>query len=301
MEQKPNTAQQKGQPYTDNHYVPKFLLDEWCVPDPKRDDARFLHAIGHGYAGPAIVTRVPRHVANSPFLYGIKLEDGHFTTLLESGYFTPKIDTRGAAAHSKLASVGVDGLSETERMWWARFLCAQMIRVPSMAERMHELLKHDSAFEGASVESLKYGLDSDEEELIDEVAEKVGENVVIHAPAWFPVTIAALVRTRPFLTSHWLVRDIPPLGNELLLSDNPFILSSRADDEDFICALPLTPRKLFIAASPQSAAGKLSSVEISELVRETNEFVVSNATKWVFATDDRLADFVTKHLPLAQQ
>lgn len=287
----------KGQPYTANHYVPQFLLQEWCVSDHRRGDALFLRAIGHGYNGPAVISRAPKSVASEDYLYAISRHDGSYLTLIESGYFTTSIDTLGSKAHAVLKARGVNGLNDEERRWWARFLCAQMIRVPAMAEKMREVLEQDDSFKLATVEDLKYGLGSADEKLIDMLEEQAGDDIASQEPAWFPVVVQNLVDKRPFLSSHWSIHDVPATEDEVLLGDNPFILSSHDEDRDFVCVLPITPRKIFVAASNPDTAAKFQLIEMADLVRETNTFTASNARKWVFATNDRLRDFVVVHMP----
>ncbi|MCL9846990.1 DUF4238 domain-containing protein [Ralstonia solanacearum] len=267
------------------------------MPDPRRGGALFLRAIGRGYRGPAVVSRVPRRVANKDYLYAIALKDGSYHPLVECGYFTKSIDTPGSKAHAILKEQGVNGLNEEERGWWARFLCAQMIRVPAAADRMREMLEHDDAFQLATVEDLKHGLGSADELLIDELERCAGRDIVSQSPAWFPVVVQSLLDKRPFLSSHWSIHNIPTTEDEVLLGDNPFILSSHDEDRDFICVLPITPRKIFVAASNPDTAAKFQLIEMADLVRETNEFTASQAMEWVFATDDRLSDFVVAHLP----
>lgn len=214
---------------------------------------------------------------------------------VERDYFGSRIDTCGSQAHVTLVTDGVAGLDQEAKTNWAYFLCAQMVRTPKMVKLVEEEIANHR--DEATAKNLMENLDAIDQAIVARLIDEIGDYGVKQASPWLINIVAALVRTRPFRSSHWLVRDISDACSELLLGDNPLILSSQEGDRDFICALPLTPRKLFLAANSKTAIAGLAKISANNLVKEANRFTVTQASKSVFATDDKLKHFVVKHLP----
>lgn len=294
MKNETATVAKQGADYRSHHYVPQFLLQAWCMPDPRRNDKR-LRQIGRRphIGGPRVSPKTPRGVACIDDLYTIQLAE-RVSRSLERDYFGPRIDNGGSQAHATLVAMGVDGLDDAARENWARFLCAQMARTPAMVK----LLERQVAMYAGevTVEALLAGLEEPEREIVVGLIEEIGDGVKHDARAWLITVITALVRTRPFYSSRWLIRDLSGACSELLLGDNPLILSSHDGDRDFICALPLAPRQLFLAATNDASIAGLKKVSADNLVKETNRFTVTQASASVFATNGDLQDFVVKHL-----
>lgn len=291
----PEPAVRNSTEFKSNHYVPRFLLDEWCVPDPKRNNEPRLRQIGHRphVGGPRVSPKTPRGVACIDDLYSVELAD-RVSRSVERDYFGPRIDTCGSQAHVTLVTHGVAGLDEEARMNWAYFLCAQMVRTPMMVKLVEEQVENDR--DEATARNLMENLEAADQAIVARLIDEIGDRGIEQASPWLINIIASLVQTRPFRSSHWLVRDISHACSELLLGDNPLILSSQEDDSDFICALPITPRKLFLAANNETAIAGLTNVSANNLVKETNRFTVTQASTSVFATNDKLQHFVVKHL-----
>ncbi|WP_217591160.1 DUF4238 domain-containing protein [Burkholderia sp. GbtcB21] len=290
-----NGAASQGNSFKSNHYVPQFLLQAWCVRDPRRNNELHLRQIGHRphVGGPRVSPRTPSGVACVDFLYGVQLA-ARISTSVERDYFSARIDREGSDAYRTLISTGVGSLDAVGRKSWARFLVAQMARTPNMVKLLEKQIGEST--DDVTVEQLTIGLDQEDREIVEELAQEIGPGVVGEAAVWLIQIISTLVRKKPFRTSNWLIRDASDACSELLLGDNPLILSSEDEDRDFICVLPLTPRKLFLAASSAARADQLKQVSINTLVKETNRYTTSQAAQSVFATDESLQMFIVKHL-----
>jgi hypothetical protein len=81
-----------------------------------------------------------------------------------------------------------------------------------------------------------------------------------------------------------------------LTSDNPLIMSNGLADPNMYIAIPITPKKLFIA-SHQAPINQMivSDLESHTMIAAINEMVVRNAYQFVYAEADTHRAFIDHH------
>ncbi|UYQ73553.1 DUF4238 domain-containing protein [Pelagibacterium flavum] len=99
----------------------------------------------------------------------------------------------------------------------------------------------------------------------------------------------------------WAVIDTTGAEHELLTSDRPIIRTNGLMAENGHLALPIGPRKLFLAAKDVETVDRISSIPTAELVTEANRQVVEFAVRFVYGTDDRQLRFVQNRMATKEQ
>lgn len=222
---------------------------------------------------------------------------------VETAFFQP-VDTWASDALQKLES----GCSESEwtdheRSAWTRFILSLLLRCPEDVELLREAWP--SRFHSTSLEQ--------EQEYADAKT------------ARDPPTFAEWLRRRPKaeqetqmfrvfreLVDHdrigekinnmiWRVvefyGDIP----SLLTSDHPVIRTESLAHRDGHLALPIGPRKLFVAAHESGFLATLESSDRVLLAKRCNKYVVEAAVRFVYGIDDRQLRFVQNRIGIKPQ
>ena len=94
----------------------------------------------------------------------------------------------------------------------------------------------------------------------------------------------------------WILVDLPDSKYELLTSDRPLVRPMGFDNPQAYLVLPLSPRKLWLAAHTDYYKRNLMNVDQAAVVREINKAVVSQAREFVWGTDASQLSFVKKHM-----
>lgn len=105
----------------------------------------------------------------------------------------------------------------------------------------------------------------------------------------------------PEIGSHinqmrWEVYESGNLRRNFLTYDYPVVISRGLQLEDTYISIPVSPRKLFLAANPKCRIEKLWEMAQSDVVRAANFEIVKQARKYVYATDELQINYVEKHL-----
>ena len=95
---------------------------------------------------------------------------------------------------------------------------------------------------------------------------------------------------------QWILVELPDAKHELLTSDRPLVRPMGFDSAQAYLAMPLSPRKLWLAAHTDYYKRGLKNVDQNAVVREINRAVVSQAREFVWGTDASQLSFVKKHM-----
>ena len=99
----------------------------------------------------------------------------------------------------------------------------------------------------------------------------------------------------------WILVDLPQSKYELLTSDRPLVRPVGFDHPQAYLALPLSPRKLWLASHDDFFARKLKNVDQNMVAREINKVVVSQAREFVWGTNASQLSFVRKYMAMAPE
>lgn len=99
----------------------------------------------------------------------------------------------------------------------------------------------------------------------------------------------------------WHVIDTSDADFDFLTSDRPVIRTNGIMIEGGHLAIPIGPRKLFIAAKDDAALRPILALSSRQLVRECNRQMCDYAVKFVYGIDDSQLPFVSKHFATKEQ
>ena len=194
----------------------------------------------------------------------------------------------------KILDEGLHALNEEDRINWVRFIMSLRLRQPEIVDEIRQ----------KSSIVLTESLDKDPEEY----EELVSDDDPVSLREWAEKQYPGLIENFGMSIFHELV-DNEDLGNKiltlrwflfkfdgekhnLLLSDQPCVFTSDIDADDFIIALPIHPKALFLAVRGDKTAALLREVAPNILIRMMNTSSVSQARVRIYATDDQQLRFI---------
>ena len=278
--------------HVEQHFVPSFLLEEWhAPPDSKLTAFRWSRngLVCHRYKA--------KSVAKERHLYSMERSRAMPNVELEQRFFGPHVDDPAARVHAKILVSGVRDLAVEDRQAWGPFLMSLMLRVPSMVRSIRA--------KGRVILSAR--LDEDRNEYLDVRGEEpeasLREWVEKHSPdllddigvRTLPQLVFSEKLNHAILNSTWATVSVTGARFDLLISDRPLIVSGTFATK-FLVALPVSPKRLFLAFSSPETLDRLNSTDKDELVRESNLSSVDGAERYVYGSSARQEAFVRKFL-----
>ena len=119
--------------HVQQHYVPKFLLEQWHTgPDSKLTAFRWAHGKLDAQRYKA------KSVARMAHLYSLHRNDGHLDVALERDFLGPHVDDPAALVHQAILKAGLT-LTNEQQLTWAKFVVSLLVRGPGMIEHLRAL------------------------------------------------------------------------------------------------------------------------------------------------------------------
>lgn len=282
-----------------HHYIPSFYLSRWCT---RSDRLLCQYSKPNGHIVPN--RRAPSATGFVDKLYELKGLAPDLSSVVETEFFKP-VDTAAADA---LALIEADGnrakWDSRRRTAWSIFLHSLLVRSPEdvaiLKQTWHELLKSDvisdweehyqKVRQPEDAQTFLDHMNSQPDDLFDRSAMKTlvsildGSNVA-----------------RRMFGMKWHVVDTSNVDFTFLTSDRPVIRTNGLLIDGGHLALPIAPRKLFIAARDEEALRRLLTISKRQLVREVNRQVCDHAVKYVWGIDDSQLSYVKKHFATKEQ
>ena len=276
--------------HDEHHFVPAFLLRRWqSGDDDKLTSLRWDR-------GAIVASRFKaKSVAKQRHLYATGFAKGTPDNKLEQEFMGPKVDDPAAVAHQVMLTEGIEALTEQHRLDWARFLVCQMIRTPKMVAhvrlRGREILMRGDEPVAADV------LGPGEPEV------SLSEWLVEHKPGLFddlgidtlPYIVNSSLLNRVFLKATWATRDIKYARFDFLVSDTPLVYEGKMNS-NFLFALPISPRKLFLAYSDEQTGNNVRRTKADAIAITLNRTQTDQAESHVFSTNDKQLAVVARYL-----
>lgn len=268
-----------------HHYIPQFLLSPWA--ENSKDGKLEVFRLDL----PEIPSsrRKPRYTGFDDDLYALS-EDvvaGMEKQAIEK-IFLMKVDNRGAIARSKLENQGLKSLNNEERADWARFLMSLRLRQP---EIIHQL-RHDGK------RHLRKSLNENPEEYDELVAEGEPETLEQLTENQYPGLIENFGLSffhelidnphygNKILQMKWWIWDFNKVTYDLLLSDNPCIFTAGIENKHCVIALPISPKKVFMATQDDDVEDRLRRSRSRELVVRLNESSVMQTRVRIYSRSE---------------
>lgn len=273
-----------------HHFVPEFLLARWV------DQQGFLrvHMKNEWTGKPHVKRRPPKSVC---FKMDLLMLDKHprGKDVLESAYMKI-IDDRGARAVTKIMREGVSGLNLHDKIDVSRLLLSLDIRRPEninslkqARDDLRQALNEDPKIRQELAES---GYEVSAAELYDETFK-----VSIAGRAMLLVTkLIDNPRVGHALVNAWWDLLSASDDGEFIVSDAPMVRTHGYDDLNAIWMLPLSPRRVFVAANSRVRLDKLRRMTPQRLVKAVNAEIASQAEKYLITATDRLDKFAARRV-----
>lgn len=263
----------KANPANRHHYIPKFYLKRWCREDGK------LCEFSRPYKEKVVPRRVhPSGTGYLDRLYAIQGLPDAVADIAETAFFKP-VD--GSAADA-LALLERDGnaarWNARLRSAWSRFVYSLLLRCPEDLE----------AFRTIGTEFAQKATDGRKQILSDadvDTATMEAVATMIDSP-----NIGKRMNS-----INWKVIDFPDDAFELLTSDRPVMRSDGIEAPDGHIALPIGPRRLFLASPHRAVMTSITTMNRRQLAKQINLRIVEGAARFVYGSTDNQLNFVAKH------
>lgn len=276
------------------HSIPVFLLNQWCRSDDGRLTAfRWVHGKFE------MLPRPPTSVGWILHQYSLDRRDGTKDVSIEKEFLGPHVDNPAAVVHQKLLMNGLGSLSGEQFFCWAQFLASLLIRAPRMVAHLKESGKTEL------VTSLEADPHAYEEIRGDAVEQTLLEWFEAHE-SWLLETfgtrmLPGLIQRQDLLgyflgSNTWILRSFGLSKYDLLTCDQPLLHYGSVKDE-YLFALPLSPRVLFAVTNNARMEKSLRDASEDFLVKQLNLATVKRADRWVVGSDTSQGSFVRAHLP----
>lgn len=278
-----------------HHYLPQFLLRAWAEATPDKKVETFRLDLPHVPSS----RHAPKHTAYEENLYALTMPvvAGMEQQAVEK-HLLRHIDELAAGVLRKLATTGFTPLTPEDRSDWARFLMSLRLRQPDMIQQLRT----------ESSEHLEASLMDNPEEY-DAVAGTGNPPTLVE---WTRENYPGLIENFGMSFFHRLV-DNPEIGekilhmkwwlwdfarehHDLLLADHPCIFTKGIDDPDLVIALPIGPRKAFMATKTDRVATIMRRQRPRDLLVRMNESSLGQARVRVYSRDTSPRRFICNRL-----
>jgi hypothetical protein len=205
------------------------------------------------------------------------------------------VDTHAADALRHLLEHGPTMPNTRLRDGWSRFIM-------SMTHRTPEKVEWFSRVWGAQFEEAVADARAEEERLAKEAGAPYVPKPVdleVRRGMSFGRVIQSVVDDanvgKLINGMQWAVVELHE-GFELLTSDRPIVMTNGLKQPDSHIVVPISPRKMFVAAHTRKKIDEINSMGADALAKTCNEVVVSQSHRFVYGTDDRQIRFVDNRL-----
>lgn len=262
-----------------HHFIPDAFLSKW---HSRHSDAHLDNKLRYyRWTGDRLVShrRSAKSVARVLGLYAWQLVEENRRNEVERETFQP-LDNDAAVIHAHLLSNDIPPLSRQQWEQWTRFLTSLMVRLP-------QVLDHYTALAPKILSDLDSKAPEGElAKLWRQVyalhANGIERNVALGAIKEFLRSSKVFDR---LLQAEWVVRNLPGGPVDLVLSDAPLLQHGSLGGTYFL-ALPIAPRKLFIAHNGHPLVKHVESCPDAEVIWRVNNESAMQAHEVMFTTGE---------------
>ncbi|MDI7864273.1 DUF4238 domain-containing protein [Rhizobiaceae bacterium n13] len=246
-----------------HHYIPEFYLKPWLNPgDNKLTEYRRLKFNHEPYTKLQIKRRGVAETGWQLNLYTIPDATPDTKQNIER-IFMGAVDAKAALARDWLMNNPSKKLPVDLRHAWARFVLSLMLRTPEEIGKFKaEVYK---AFNTPDAEI------------------KSTESAAILAAANLMQDENGMSILKK---ADWWTIDTSKVGRKVLTSDHPLILGNGFKGREGYLALPIGPRRIFLALRDASFREEFLRKAMGKIVRETNEVTIGQGRRSVYAFDE---------------
>lgn len=271
-----------------HHYIPQFYLEPWVNRDldDKLTEYRRLKFPHEQFPRLEIKRRGKMETGWAENLYRIPGATKETQQNIEK-IFMGAVDTKAAQARDMMLG-GVVPVDPELRHGWARFLLSLIIRTPEEVKAFkynvrQNLMNPEPEYQARYDAIRKEDWPESLEDYIQQRTPKMAERTAVFL-------ITSLIQNekilRTFMGADWWILGTSNLQRKLLTSDHPLIMTNGLGRPDAHFALPISPRKIFIAFMRKEFGDRVRAVPAGRLLRETNDAVIGQGRRSVYAFDE---------------
>jgi hypothetical protein len=289
---------EKPNPPLKHHYIPSFYLNRWSGTDGK------ICQFSKPYQDKLVARRChPEATGYTLRGYELKGFAPSLAQQVETEFFKV-IDNLACDALTKME------LHRSQLVWsvelrsaWARFLVSLLLRCPEDISALRALWTADflRADPDQEVEYIRKKGVGDPDTFIEYLASRPLTEI---EKSLFE-TFVSLVDNQKICGSinelSWHAIEFPDSSPSLLTSDRPVIRKYGMSQPGGHIAIPIGPRRLFIATHPSETVASLTTRQRVELAKDCNRLIVGAASKFVYGVDDTQHRFIAKWFGKAPQ
>lgn len=271
-----------------NHYLPVFYQKRWAGTDGR------VYSYSRPHKAAIVLRRHPSAVGYETDLYTVRGGDPVVASYLEQHFFKTT-DDLGARALATIERGQWNPMEAHTRSNWTRFVMSLLHRTPEEIRAIFDLV---SKFAGTARQifetryvAIKNASDpaTFEEYWKAQLSDFIGR-------IWITATQRTIDSRK--IGEHinnlfWRVIEIHGYYT-FMTCDRPIVMTNGLDKPDGHLALPIGPRKLFVAAKTHQVAQAIAQLESDELAVSVNDRVVHQARRFCIATNDTLLRFFDK-------
>jgi hypothetical protein len=280
----------KGQKH---HYIPIFYLNQWAGSDGR------LIEYCRRYQGIVPRPTYPDGTGYVRGLYTIPDVPPDQAEVIETKLMS-SVDNWASKALERMLQDGdsVGRLEEHEALGWCQFLYSLIVRNPEHLELIRQKL---GELRPDVLEGLRGRYDQIRKAGDPETFEQYKENfarapITVPPPRVLPNLINSRRVVKAIASMKWATHTVRSAEHSLLTSDRPVIVTNGLIKPDAHIVIPMSPRRLFIAAKEDEVLLRITSLSSDELVEIANNKVAEQASKYVYGVDDRQIRFVANRL-----
>lgn len=273
-----------------HHFIPAFSLRPWAGPDGLVCQMRLIN-------GRVVDGRIhPNATGLERDLYktdGVTAAEEHH---LEENFFKP-IDTAANQALQKMLAWDKAPWTSEMRSAWTRYLLSLRFRNPDTVKdlKTHMLDIWSTAQESIKKDFANWRKPNDPEtweefeKLLNPAAPHIGATNMM-------MRIIDNDRVGPTIFNMtWWVQKLVESKVPLLTSDRPLNWPFGLANPNAFIALPISPDTIFVASNDPEMQHWAKSLPHTQLAKDLNKAVVTQAREYVWGTDNNHIEFVRKH------
>jgi Protein of unknown function (DUF4238) len=266
-----------------HHYIPAFYLKQWAGGDG------FVCVMRKVPSGLSILRRSPKATGFKRDLYKIDKVPTEEAQQFES-VFLKAADNDAYRALLKLLKDNQNWDARLKSAW-ARFIMSLLFRNPETAT---EIRSHILTMWEVGLEAVKQGYKPEEHggRSFEEYFAEFHAAIPHVDAAQFLRNIIDNQRIGDTIVGmHWNVVELDRSQHLLMTSDRPLDMPGLGDDDAYI-SLPIGPRCLFVASRKRDFVTRLRQTPHSQIARQVNLKIVSQAREYVWAFSEAQSTFV---------
>jgi hypothetical protein len=268
-----------------HHYVPVFYLKQWVGADGK------LVAFTRPHGDKVVATpKPPTHTGYVRGLYWLEGSDPEIANRLET-IIMGRIDSNAAIAHQLILRDDISSLSKDVRIAWARFIVGLLLRSPKMTENIYTRMVTPGSKEFKEL-SQEFAKDFPGMRYEDIPPQQMRRGALL--------TLAHLLHNaeveKMMNAMIWSVYDLVYPELRFFTSDRPVIMTNGIGTKSGHLAIPISPRKLFLAFANEQIKSEIqSTMSPWHIVENTNKVVIRGAIEVVWDTTKSRLPFVQQN------